>query len=668
MGRLEDTCFGSSTLQALPVEPDEGRSHTPHQPALDLLGLDPSQAQRNEFVQVMAGNRLLPGMEPAAHCYCGYQFGNFAGQLGDGAAILLGEVHPGVGGAPWELQLKGSGLTPYSRTADGRKVLRSSIREFLASEALYHLGVPTTRAGSVVTSEDRVERDLLYTGHPVMERCSVVSRIAPSFLRFGSFEICKPVDPTTGRGGPSHGLETELLPRMLDHTIRSYFPDIWRAHLGSTLQATKDKEDVYLEFFREVVRRTAQLVAAWQCVGFCHGVLNTDNMSILGLTLDYGPYGFMDRFDRHHVCNHSDDAGRYDYAAQPGVCRWNCEKLAEALAPVLPASRSRAEVDVFDREFDRCYWATMRRKLGLLAVDEGAADHTLIEDLLQVMQDTGADFTNTFRRLAMVPLPAAGTQPSSSPAEQPGAAPASAGTPPENGAAGGSERLASGSFASSSGGGGGGGAEAIGDSVSAGEGDFLEATLAELAAPGELAAAAAPRMPAHNLRILAQVAAHDPLLLMAIGTTKEAVAADLQRLQRSEALAKLGKAEKAAADRAAWRAWLDRYSARLRREAAAGADAAARRVAMDAANPKFVLRNWVAQQAIEKAEAGDYSEVRRVLRLLEHPFDGDAAERLAADEAAAADGAAGATACVRLPKYDGPAPGPYKTLCVSCSS
>ncbi|XP_020838552.1 protein adenylyltransferase SelO, mitochondrial isoform X3 [Phascolarctos cinereus] len=338
-----------------------------------------------------SGNALLPGSEPAAHCYCGHQFGSFAGQLGDGAAMYLGEVL-GTAGQRWELQLKGAGLTPFSRQADGRKVLRSSIREFLCSEAMFHLGIPTTRAGSCVTSESKVIRDIYYDGNPKYENCAVVLRIASTFLRFGSFEIFKPPDEHTGRKGPSVG-RNDIRIQMLDYVISSFYPEIQAAFAGDSVQRNA-------AFFREVTRRTARLVADWQCVGFCHGVLNTDNMSIVGLTIDYGPFGFMDRYDPDHVCNSSDTSGRYAYNKQPEVCKWNLQKLAEALVPELPLEVSEPILrEEYDAEFEKHYLHKMRRKLGLIRL-ELEEDRELVSALLETMHLTGADFTNTFYLLS----------------------------------------------------------------------------------------------------------------------------------------------------------------------------------------------------------------------------------------------------------------------------
>jgi len=275
-------------------------------PALALLELPASEAERPDFAAFFAGNTVLPGAQPAAHCYCGHQFGSFAGQLGDGATMYLGEVVRSDG-TRVELQFKGAGKTPYSRTADGRKVLRSSIREFLCSELMAALGIPTTRAATIVTSDTLVARDIFYTGDVIEEQATIITRLAATFLRFGSFEIVKTADPMTGRAGPSAG-NLALLTQLAEFTIRHYFPDIHAAH--------DNLADRAWAWYLEVVRRSAVLVAHWQAYGWCHGVLNTDNMSIVGLTIDYGPFGWMDRFDPEFICNNSDDQGRYSYENQ----------------------------------------------------------------------------------------------------------------------------------------------------------------------------------------------------------------------------------------------------------------------------------------------------------------------------------------------------------------
>ncbi|XP_042372818.1 protein adenylyltransferase SelO-1, mitochondrial-like [Plectropomus leopardus] len=256
------------------------------QSALALLGLSVQDVLADPRApEYLSGSRLLPGSEPAAHCYSGHQFGLFAGQLGDGAVMYLGEVESVTQGR-WEIQVKGAGVTPYSRDGDGRKVLRSSIREFLCSEAMAALGIPSIRAASLVTSDLYVSRDPLNSGGRIPERCSVVLRLAPSFLRFGSFEIFLGRDDFSGLQGPSAGRH-DIRAQLLDYVIESFYPHIQLAY--------RNRKDRNMAFFREVMMLTAKLVAQWQCVGFCHGVLNTDNMSILGLTLDYGPFGFMDR-------------------------------------------------------------------------------------------------------------------------------------------------------------------------------------------------------------------------------------------------------------------------------------------------------------------------------------------------------------------------------------
>jgi uncharacterized protein YdiU (UPF0061 family) len=273
-----------------------------------FLGIDFDRTTEDkDTAEYLGGNKLIEGSVPIAHCYCGHQFGIFAGQLGDGRAITLGDVWDKDGGSLWEIQLKGSGLTPYSRFADGRAVLRSSIREFLCSEHLWALGILTTRALGLIGSSDTVDRDPLYTGNVIKEQCCVVSRIAPSFFRFGSFEIFKDYDTLTGHQGPSVGLEKEMLAPMLDYIAKYHFKDLWEEY-------NNNKKELYANMLKLIVIRTAVLAAYWQSYGFCHGVLNTDNMSILGLTIDFGPFGFLEFFDPAFICNHSDRNGRYSYA------------------------------------------------------------------------------------------------------------------------------------------------------------------------------------------------------------------------------------------------------------------------------------------------------------------------------------------------------------------
>lgn len=307
---------------------------------------------------------MLPGSDPAAHVYCGHQFGNFAGQLGDGATISLGEVvaatpaaaaggatgsdeRRGLGGdgvqQRWELQLKGSGVTPFSRTADGRKVLRSSVREYLMSEGMHYLGIPTTRAASLVTSTSTVVRDPHYDGTRLDEPCTIVSRLAPNYFRFGSFEVFKSQEVGRGgRAGPSAG-NTVMHKQLLEYIITHYYPGV---------AGVADPRTRVRAFFAEVVSRTARLVAGWDGVGWVHGVLNTDNMSIMGLTIDYGPFAFMETFDPDFTPNGSDGSARYSYGRQAAMCRWNCLKLAEALSPFLDMDSAESIVKA---SFDEVY-------------------------------------------------------------------------------------------------------------------------------------------------------------------------------------------------------------------------------------------------------------------------------------------------------------------------
>jgi uncharacterized protein YdiU (UPF0061 family) len=413
------------------------------------MGLD-AWLQGDAALQTLSGNRPPPDGGPFASVYSGHQFGVWAGQLGDGRALLLGEVDTPAGAL--EVQIKGSGLTPYSRMGDGRAVLRSSIREFLASEAMHALGIPTTRALAVIGSPQPVRRETI-------ETAAVVTRVAPSFLRFGHFEHFAHT-----------AQDTAALRQLFDATLRRYFP---------ALEATP------AALLEEVARRTARLIAQWQLVGFCHGVMNTDNMSLLGLTIDYGPFGFLDAFDPHHVCNHSDDQGRYSYARQPGVAFWNLHALAQALLPLVDGPREAASepllaaLEPYKAEFAQAMLTGLRAKLGLTASHDD--DAALADDLLRLMAEDRADFTITWRRLAR----------------------------PD--------------------------------------------------------------------------AARDVFL------------------QREK-----------------FDAWLARYRERLAWEASDDAERAAR---MQRINPKYVLRNHLAQTAIEAAQRGEFGETTRLLKVLERPFD-----------------------------------------------
>lgn len=359
----------------LPTQPltDPQLLHA-NQPVAALLGLSAQAVHTAEFLQVMSGQKPLPGGDTLAAVYSGHQFGIWAGQLGDGRAHLLGEVVTPE--AQWEVQLKGSGRTPYSRMGDGRAVLRSSVREYLASEAMAGLGIPTTRALSLVVSHDPVYRE-------TVETAAVVARVSPSFVRFGSFE--------------HWSRQPENLRILLDYVVRKHYPECMETSPGE--QASE--QTIALRFLHAVVERTARLVADWQTAGFCHGVMNTDNMSILGLTLDYGPYGFMDTFSADHVCNHSDTQGRYAWNAQPSVAHWNLYRLASALIHLgLDEDALKEQLRHFEPVFLDAYRGNLTRKLGLARYQEG--DDSLMDDWWQLLHTQKADFHLSFRRLAGV--------------------------------------------------------------------------------------------------------------------------------------------------------------------------------------------------------------------------------------------------------------------------
>ena len=440
--------------------------------AAALIGLASGEERRPEFASLVAGNALLPGMEPVAGIYGGHQFGVWAGQLGDGRAILLGEVDGADG--PWELQIKGGGITAFSRFADGRAVVRSTIREFLASEAMHHLGVPTTRALAMAAGDEPVLRERV-------ERAATVIRMAPTFVRFGSFEIF-------------HYRKQHAEVRALaDYVIDCFFPECGAG------------DDRYARFFGAVVERTAALMAQWQAIGFAHGVMNTDNFSILGLTLDYGPYGFMEAYEPGLICNHSDESGRYAFDRQPTIGLWNCYALGEALSSLLSTDEIGAALARFQPVYRETFLALLRTKLGLTDVRDGDADFIL--ELFRLLEARRIDWTNFWRALS-----------------------------------------------------------------------------------------------------------HDD----------------------ARALAMLGEDE-------ASRAWFDRYAARVTGDARGEA---VRRAAMRAVNPKYVLRNWVAQEAIAASESGDDSVAQSLLDVVRAPFD-EHAER---------------------DSWTQPAPAQYRGLSVSCSS
>jgi protein adenylyltransferase len=342
-----------------------------------LLGLSRPVGDTGPTVDILGGNNLVSSMRPYAARYGGHQFGVWAGQLGDGRAITLGELMPRAG-ARWELQLKGAGPTPYSRTADGRAVLRSSVREFLCSEAMHFLGVPTTRALSLVATGDLVIRDMFYDGNPEPEQGAVVCRVAPSFVRFGNFEI------------HASRRESQALQQLADYVIRQHFPD-----LGAPSPA------VYARWFEEICRRTAVMVAHWMRVGFVHGVMNTDNMSILGLTIDYGPYGWLEGYDPAWTPNTTDLPGRrYAYGCQPEIAAWNLTRLANALTLLLddvPALEHGLEV--YAETFTRSWREMLAGKLGLTSLDR-QGDEALVRELFGILQQTETDMTLFFRGLA----------------------------------------------------------------------------------------------------------------------------------------------------------------------------------------------------------------------------------------------------------------------------
>ena len=427
--------------------------------AAALIGLDPAEFARQEFIDAVSGNRIPAQSQPLAAVYSGHQFGVWAGQLGDGRAILLGDIDAPGAAAPGklELQLKGAGMTPYSRMGDGRAVLRSSIREFLCSEAMAALGVPSSRALCVTGSDQRVMRE-------TPETAAVATRMAPSFVRFGSFEHWF-----------YQGREDELK-LLADYVIGRFYPEL------------KDQPQPYKALLAEVTRRTAEMIAWWQAVGFMHGVMNTDNMSILGLTLDYGPFGFMEAFDPRHICNHTDQQGRYAYSMQPQIGDWNCHALGQALLPLIgDVDEAKDALAVYRPAFAGKMDALLHAKLGLATTQD--EDGKLFDDMFGIMAASQVDFTLFFRRL----------------------------------------------------------------------GDL------RIAEPGS------------------EEAVRDLFI-----------------------------------DRAAFDQWAVQYRARLLQE---NSNDMQRRLAMHQANPKYVLRNYLAQQAIEKAQIKDFSEVQKLLAVLEHPYD-----------------------------------------------
>ena len=350
---------------------------------LELLDINSEDTEDEQFANIFVGNEQLVGMKSYATCYGGHQFGQWAGQLGDGRAINLGEIINSQQ-QRWALQLKGAGPTPYSRRADGLAVLRSSIREYLCSEAMYHLGVPTTRALSICLTGDHVPRDMFYDGNVIDEPGAVVCRVAPSFTRFGHFQIL----------AAQQSEDHELLKKFIDFTINTDFPELLTD--GATLNKA-----LYKTWFKEVCDRTREMIIHWMRVGFVHGVMNTDNMSILGLTIDYGPYGWLEDFDEQWTPNTTDASGkRYCFGRQASMAHWNLAQLAQAIAPVVDDVVSlKQSLEGFCHDYERDYHQMMLNKLGLSSVDD-KIDQQLIIDLLNILQLTETDMTIFFRQLA----------------------------------------------------------------------------------------------------------------------------------------------------------------------------------------------------------------------------------------------------------------------------
>ncbi|KAF2506713.1 YdiU family protein [Flavobacterium zhairuonense] len=371
--QVKDTLFSYVN----PTKPSNPKLIHASEDVAALVGISKDEIQSEDFLNVFSGKEILPETKPYAMCYAGHQFGNWAGQLGDGRAINLTEIEHN--NQFYTLQLKGAGKTPYSRTADGLAVLRSSIREYLCAEAMYNLGVPTTRSLSLILSGDQVLRDILYNGNPAYEKGAIVCRVAPSFVRFGSFEML------TARN------ELKNLKQFVEFTIKHYFPEI-----------TGEPKDQYLQFFKKVADTTREMILHWQRVGFVHGVMNTDNMSIHGITIDYGPYGWLENYDPNWTPNTTDSQNRrYRFGNQPGVAQWNLFQLANALYPLINEAAPLEKIlESFMSDFDSDYKVMFLSKLGLFTSTE--TDDQLISDLENILQLTETDMTIFFRNLSSV--------------------------------------------------------------------------------------------------------------------------------------------------------------------------------------------------------------------------------------------------------------------------
>jgi uncharacterized protein YdiU (UPF0061 family) len=443
---------------------------------MEAIGLAPGDQKTNDFLQVFSGTKVLSDTEPYAMCYGGHQFGHWAGQLGDGRAINLFEILPKD--TRWALQLKGAGETPYSRSADGLAVLRSSIREHLCSEAMYHLGVPTTRSLSLMLTGDQVLRDVMYDGNPEYEKGAVVCRVAPSFLRFGNYQLL------------AARRDSETLKKLVDYTIRHFFP-----------QFKEGRKDSYISLFREVASSTLEMIVHWQRVGFVHGVMNTDNMSILGLTIDYGPYGWLEGYDPDWTPNTTDREGRrYRFGNQPQIALWNLLQLANALYPLIEESKPFEEILTgFRDEYPIRYTKMMKQKLGLGSGN--GSDNELISDLEKALQLTETDMTIFFRLLT-------------------------------------------------------------------------------------------------NFNADSEIKEEHIITMVGDSFYKPS---DIE----GETLQ-------------SWKAWFGKYKNRLQNEEL---DKEQRIRMMELTNPKYVLRNYMAQMAIDKADSGDYSVIDELYTMLKNPYD-----------------------------------------------
>ncbi len=340
----------------------------------NLIGFSDDFVQSETFLQLVSGAAMVSNAKPFAMNYAGHQFGNWAGQLGDGRAIVLGEMEHK--NQTFTLQLKGAGPTPYSRRADGLAVLRSSIREHLCSEAMFHLGVPTTRSLSLISTGDEVLRDVMYNGNAAMEKGAIVCRVAPSFIRFGSFELF------------SSQNDIENLKLLADYTILNYYPEI-----------QSEEKEKYIEFFRNVAEKTREMIVHWQRVGFVHGVMNTDNMSIHGITIDYGPYGWLEDYNPNWTPNTTDAAGkRYRFGNQANIALWNLYQLANALYPLIEEAEPLETIlNTFAKKYDEDFSEMMLKKLGITSKKE--ENDQLIQQLLFNLEQTETDFTLFFRNL-----------------------------------------------------------------------------------------------------------------------------------------------------------------------------------------------------------------------------------------------------------------------------